>query len=102
MHHRQGDVAKALEMYKRALQVRRDRFETCGTIPAERRMSMMIDIAISQAKVADAMDICGHDGEARHLNTETYELVKNIDISQCHSASMHAKYARLKEHFENL
>ncbi len=103
MYHRQGDVAQALDMYTRALKVRGDRFEACDdTIPAERRMTMMIDIAISQAKVADAMRICGYDEDARRLNAETVQLVQSVDITQCHSASTHAKYRRLKEHLENI
>lgn len=103
MYHRQGDVERALDMYTKALQVRRDRFDTCSAqgIPPERSIAMMIDIATSQAKVADAMSICGRDGDAQKMNAETVQLVESIDISQCRSASTHAKYTRLKEYLQN-
>ena len=103
MYHRQGDVERALDMYTKALKVRRDRFDTCSAqdIPCERSIAMMIDIATSQAKVADAMSICGRDGDAQKMNAETVQLVESIDISQCRSASTHAKYTRLKEYLQN-
>lgn len=103
MYHRQGDVTRAVEMYKQALRMRQDRFEACShrnPMPVERAAMMMIDIATSQAKVADAMIACGHNADARRMNEEALALIKTIDIQQCRSASIHAKFARLKEYYE--
>lgn len=106
MYHRQGDVLHALEMYKKALQVRQDRFDEHdkNSIPFEQTVSLMLDIATSQAKVADAASTCGHDSEAQQMNLKTLELLQHIEqlMTQCRSASAHARFNRLKEHYASM
>ena len=105
-YHRQGDVATALEFYKKSLDVRQKRYEAyqMSATPqhGEILVSMMIDVAISQAKVADAMALCGSTHDAEEMNDTTRDLLTVIEekLPQCHSSTSHEKFKALRAHYD--
>ena len=106
-YHRQGDIATALEFYKKGLDVRQKRYEAYNTMNdtpqhCEILVSMMIDVAISQAKVADAMALCGSTHDAEKMNDTTRKLLTVIEkkLPQCHSSTSHEKFKALRAHYD--
>eukprot|EP00889_Picochlorum_renovo_P008004 jgi/Picre1/35034/NNA_002499.t1 len=72
-------------------------------IQPEIEVSLMLDVATSQAKVADAMQACGNAEDAAALDAETRGLLQDIQgkLHQCHAASSHAKFKALSAHFSS-
>lgn len=108
LHHIQGELEEALSYYQRALDVRWERLDTHLKQSEEKQpeidVSLMLDIATSQAKVADAMQACGKVDDATALETDTRALLADIQgkLHECHAAASHAKFKALDAHFSSL
>ncbi|KAI8107455.1 hypothetical protein M9435_002484 [Picochlorum sp. BPE23] len=107
LHHIQGELQEALSYYQRALDVRRESLDTylkqSEEIQPEIEVSLMLDVATSRAKVADAMQACGNAEDAAALDADTRALLQDIQgkLHQCHAASSHAKFKALSAHFSS-
>lgn len=108
LHHIQGELEEALSYYQRALAVRLERLDAylkqSEESQPEIEVSLMLDVATSQAKVADAMQACGKVEDAAALDADTRALLQDIQgkLHQCHAASSHAKFKALSAHFSSL
>jgi len=106
VYHTRGDINRALEYYIRALNVRKMRYEAAvsdDSTPHDILVPVMVELATSYAKVADAQALVGDIHESKKTQKTGAEILDRAGtmIHTVRLESTHRMYELLRAHFDS-